>query len=32
MFVEGKAIPVQGRTGPEGSKSLRLPDMKTIGK
>jgi hypothetical protein len=26
-----KAIPLQAWTGPEGSKSLRLPDFKTIG-
>jgi len=28
--VKGKAIPLQAWTGPEGSKSLRLPDFKTI--
>jgi hypothetical protein len=28
---KGKAIPLQAWTGPEGSKSLRLPDFKTIG-
>ena len=27
----GKAIPLQARTGPESSRSLRLPDFKTIG-
>jgi hypothetical protein len=27
----GKAIPLQAWTGPEGSRSLRLPDFKTIG-
>ena len=27
----GKAIPLQARTGPEGSMSLRLPDFKTFG-
>jgi hypothetical protein len=27
----GKAIPLQTLTGPEGSRSLRLPDFKTIG-
>jgi hypothetical protein len=27
----GKAIPLQAWTGPEGSKRLRLPDFKTIG-
>jgi len=26
-----KAIPLQAWTGPEGSRSLRLPDFKTIG-
>jgi len=28
---EGKAIPLQAWTGPEGSKMLRLPDFRTIG-
>jgi len=28
---KGKAIPVQSWTGPEGSRSLRIPDFKTIG-
>jgi len=28
---KGKAIPLQARTGPEGSRSLRLQDVKTIG-
>jgi hypothetical protein len=28
---KGKAIPLQALTGPEGSRSLRLPDFKTIG-
>jgi hypothetical protein len=28
---EGKAIPLQALTGPEGSRRLRLPDFKTIG-
>jgi hypothetical protein len=28
---KGKAIPLQAWTGPEGSKSLGLPDFKTIG-
>ena len=27
----GKAIPLQAWTGPEGSRRLRLPDFKTIG-
>jgi hypothetical protein len=28
---KGKAIPLQAWTGPEGSRSLRLPDFKTLG-
>jgi len=28
---KGKAIPLQAWTGPEGSRSLRLPDFKTFG-
>jgi hypothetical protein len=28
---KGKAIPLQAWTGPEDSKRLRLPDLKTIG-
>jgi hypothetical protein len=28
---DGKAIPLQALTGPEGSKRSRLPDFKTIG-
>jgi hypothetical protein len=31
MKGEGKAIPLQAWTGPEGSRNLRLPDFKTIG-
>ena len=27
-----KAIPLQAWTSPEGSRSLRLPDFKTVGK
>jgi hypothetical protein len=27
---KGKAIPLQVLTGPEGSRRLRLPDLKTI--
>jgi hypothetical protein len=27
----GKAIPLQVWTGPKGSRTLRLPDFKTIG-
>jgi len=30
LLVEGKAIPLQASTGPEGSRRLRLPDFKTI--
>ena len=30
-MVKGKAIPLQAWTGPEDSRSLRLPDFKTIG-
>jgi hypothetical protein len=29
--VKGKAVPLQPWTGPEGSRSLRLTDFKTIG-
>jgi hypothetical protein len=29
--VTGKAIPLQAWTGPEGSRSLRIPYFKTIG-
>jgi hypothetical protein len=29
--VKGKAIPIEAWTGPEGPRSLRLPDFKTIG-
>jgi hypothetical protein len=29
--VKGKTIPLQAWTSPEGSRSLRLPDFKTIG-
>jgi len=28
---KGKAIPLQAWAGPEGSRRLRLPDLKTIG-
>jgi len=28
---KGKAIPLQSWAGPEGSRRLRLPDLKTIG-
>jgi len=28
---EGKAIPLQAWTDPEGSRRLRLPDFKTVG-
>ena len=30
-LCKGKAIPLQAWTGPEGSRSLRLPDFKTVG-
>jgi hypothetical protein len=29
---KGKAIPLQALTGPESSRGLKLPDVKTIGK
>jgi hypothetical protein len=29
--IKCKAIPLQALTGPEGSRSLRLPDFKIIG-
>jgi hypothetical protein len=29
-YLKGKAIPLQAWTGPEGSRSLRLPDFKII--
>jgi hypothetical protein len=32
IVSESKAIPLQALTGPEGSRRLRLPDFKTIGK
>jgi hypothetical protein len=28
--VKGKSIPLQAWTGPQGSRRLRLPDLKTI--
>jgi len=28
---KGKAIPLQAWTGPEGSRRLRFPDLKTVG-
>jgi len=31
LAMKGKAIPSQAWTGPEGSRSLRLPDFNTIG-
>jgi hypothetical protein len=30
--IKGKAIPLQAWTGPEGSRRLTLPDLKTIGR
>jgi len=29
--LKGKAIPLQAWTGPEGSRTFRLPDFKTFG-
>jgi hypothetical protein len=31
LFENGKAVPLQTWTGPEGSRRLRLPDFKTNG-
>jgi hypothetical protein len=31
LHIKGKAIPLQAWRGPEGSRSFRLPDFKTIG-
>jgi hypothetical protein len=31
LISKGKALPLQAWTDPEGSRSLRLPDLKTIG-
>jgi len=31
LGVKGKAIPLQAWTDPEGSRRLKLPDLKTIG-
>jgi len=28
--IRGKAIPLEARSGPEGSRRLRLPDFETI--
>jgi hypothetical protein len=30
-MIKGKAIPLQALAGPEGYRSLRLPDFKKIG-
>jgi hypothetical protein len=30
ILIKGKAIPLQAWKGPEGSKSLKLPDFKTV--
>jgi hypothetical protein len=30
MYVKGKAIPIQAWIAPEGSRRLRLPDLKTV--
>jgi hypothetical protein len=32
LYIICKAIPAQAYSGPEGSRRLRLPDFKTIGK
>jgi hypothetical protein len=31
ILQKGKAIPLQAWTGPEGSRTLKFPDFKTIG-
>jgi hypothetical protein len=31
VLLKGKTIPLQAWTGPESSRRLRLPDLKTIG-
>jgi hypothetical protein len=31
QYSKGKASPLQALTGPEGSRSLRLPDFNTVG-
>jgi len=31
LYLKKKATPLQAWTGPEGSRSLRLPDLKTFG-
>ena len=31
VTYKGKAIPLQPWTGPEGSSSSRIPDVKTVG-
>jgi len=31
LYLQVKAIPLQAWTGPEGSRSLRLPNFKTVG-
>jgi hypothetical protein len=31
LVVKGKAVPLQARTGPKGSRRLRLPDFKAVG-
>jgi hypothetical protein len=32
MYEKGKAIPVQAQTGLDGSRRLRLPDSKKVGR
>ena len=31
MHIKSRAIPLEGWTGPEGSRRLRLPDLKRVG-
>jgi len=31
MYINGKEIPLQAWTGPEGSRRMRLPDIKIVG-
>ena len=31
FLSKGKAIPLQAWTDPEGSRKMRLPDLKTVG-
>jgi len=29
MYIKGKSVPLQARSGPEGSRKLRFPDFTT---